>query len=103
MGARQGELVEQVEVIPQTDAVAVIAPRIVAVALRRRRPGRITAEPGPEREMLDVVVKGDGEPLALGPVVLRPLGDRDVVVAGMGGEFHRRSSWWVSRPPFTPS
>ena len=38
--------------------------------------------------MLDVVAEEHGEPLALGPVIDRPLGDRDVVVAVVGGEFH---------------
>ncbi len=94
MGARQGELVEQVEVMPKTDAVAVIAPRIVAMALGRRRPGRITAEPGAEREMLDVVVEGDGEPLALGPVVLRPLGGSGRSRSGCAREVSSSFSTW---------
>ena len=90
--AGQGELVEKVEVVPDADPVAVIAPGVIALVLRDIGPGRIAAEPAPEREMLDIVAEEHGEPLALGPVIDRPPGDRDVVVAVMGGEFHRHYS-----------
>jgi len=36
---------------------------------------------GAEREMLDVEAEVDGEPLAAGPRIVRPLGDRRVGVA----------------------
>src|SRR5260370_6018062 len=84
----QSELVEQVEIIPEADPVAVIAPRVIALALRRRCAGRVAAEPGPKGEMLDVVVEGDVEPCAAGPFVLPALMDRDVVIAGVSGKFH---------------
>src|SRR5271170_2728291 len=74
--------------MPQADAVAVIAPGIVAMALRRRGTRRVAAEPGAEGEMLDVVVEGNGEPLAPGPLIWRPLVDRDIVVAAVRREFH---------------
>ena len=60
MRSGQSEFVEQIEIIPEADPVTVIAPRVIALALRRRRAGRIAAEPGAKREMLDVVVEGDG-------------------------------------------
>ena len=41
---RQRELVEQIEVMPEADPVTVIAPRIVAMTLRRRRTSRVDAE-----------------------------------------------------------
>ena len=86
---RQAELVEQIEIMPEADAVAVVAPGIVAMALRGGCPRRVDAETRAKGEIFDVVAEGDGEPGALGPFVLRPLVDRDVVVAAVGGEFHR--------------
>ena len=70
---RQRKFVEQIEVIPQPNAVAVIAPGIIALALRRRCPGRVAAEPGAKREMLNIVVEDDRKPFTLRPVVDRPL------------------------------
>ena len=60
--SRQSEFVEQVEIIPEADPVAVVAPRVIALALRRRCAGRVAAEPGAKGEMLDVVVERDGQP-----------------------------------------
>ena len=88
VGARQRELVEEVEVIPEPDPVAVVAPRVVALALRRGGAGRIAAEPAAKRKPFDVVVEDDREPLPFGPVVLRPVGDRHVAVAVVRGELH---------------
>ncbi len=88
MRARQAELVEQIEVMPDADPVAVIAPGIILLALRPVRPARIDAEPGAIREKLDVAAEEDGKPLALRPIVDRPLGDRHVVVAAVPGELH---------------
>src|SRR5260370_873171 len=88
VGTRQAELVEQIEIMPETDAVAVIAPGIAAMGLGCRRARRVDAETRAEGEKFDVVAKGDREPGALGPFVLRPLVDRHVVVAAVGGELH---------------
>ena len=41
--ARQAIFVEEVEIGPQPDAVAVVAPREVALALRRGRAGAVRA------------------------------------------------------------
>src|SRR5205807_2858189 len=49
MRAGQAELVEQIEVVPDPDPVAVIAPGVAALVLRAGRAGRIGAEPGAER------------------------------------------------------
>jgi hypothetical protein len=89
--AGQAELVEQVEVVPEADPVAVIAPGVVALVLRRADAGRIGAEAGAECEMLDVVAEEDREPLPLRPVIGRPPGDRQVIVAAVPREFHRGS------------
>src|SRR5258708_12278313 len=88
--AGQSEFVEQIEVVPDPDPVAVIAPGVVALVLRARAAGRIGAEPSAERKMLDVVAEEDREPLALRPVINRPFGDRDVIVAAVRREFHSR-------------
>ena len=85
----QRKFVEQIEVIPQPDTVAVIAPGVVALALRRRCSSRVAAEPGAKREILDIVVEDDSEPFALRPVIDRPLRDRHVVVTIMRGKLHR--------------
>src|SRR5260370_15529979 len=84
----QSELVEQVEIIPEADPVAVIAPRVIALALRCRRARRVAAQPGPNGGILDVLVECDGEPCAAGPLVLPALMARDVVIAVGGGESH---------------
>ena len=84
----QREFVEQVEIIPEPDPVAVIAPGVIALALRRRCAGRVAAEPGAKGEILDIVVEGDGEPCPPGQSYCGRLVDRDVVVAIMRGKFH---------------
>ena len=68
VGDGQAELVEEVEVVPDADAVAVVAPRVVALVLRRGAAGRVGAEAGAEGEILDIVAEVDGEPLAARPV-----------------------------------
>ncbi len=88
--AGQPEFVEQIEVVPDPDPVAVIAPGVVALVLRARAAGRIGAEPSAERKMLDVVAEEDREPLAFRPVINRPFGDRHVIVAAVRREFHSR-------------
>src|SRR5260370_24450151 len=97
----QSELVEQVEIIPEADPVAVIAPRVIALALRCRRARRVAAEPGPKGEILDVVVEGDGAPCAAGPFGLPALMDRDGAIAAVSGKLHWRAPW--SGMPTPPS
>ena len=46
--AGQAELVEQVEIVPDPDPVAVIAPGVVALALRRRAPVESLPSPAPK-------------------------------------------------------
>src|SRR5207248_11439990 len=57
--AGQAEFVEQIEVVPDPDPVAVIAPGVAALILRAGTAGRIGAKPGAEREMLDTVAEKD--------------------------------------------
>src|SRR5262249_48782591 len=71
-GGRQLQLVQHREQAPVADAVAVVAPGIVAAGLRPAAVGRIHADPGPEREVLDVERDIEGEPLSLRPAVVRP-------------------------------
>src|SRR6266480_2770076 len=86
--------------MPEADAVAVVAPRVVAMALRCRGARRVDAETRSKGEEFDVVAEGDGEPSALGPFVLRPLVNRDVVIAAVRREFHGTcSSAKRPRPP----
>src|ERR1700730_18097208 len=89
MRPREAELVEKIEVVPEADAVAVVAPGVVAVALGRGGAGRVDTETRAEGKEFDVVAESYGEPSALGPFILRPLVDRDVVVAAVGGQFHQ--------------
>src|SRR5260370_437965 len=63
-----------------------------AGALGGGGPRRGDAEARTKGEEFDVVAESDGEPSSFGPFVLRPLVDRDVVVAAVGGQFHWRGS-----------
>src|SRR5262249_53752900 len=88
VGERTGEFVEEVENAPDADAVAVVAPRVIALRLRCRAAGRIGAEAGAEGEVLDIVAEIDGEPLAAGPRVVLAAIDWHVVVAVVGRQLH---------------
>jgi hypothetical protein len=54
MTGRQFQLIEQIENAPNSDAQAIVAPRIVAVVGRRRGCCQGVAQPLAECEMLDV-------------------------------------------------
>src|SRR4029077_8620190 len=84
VGPRQPELVEQVEIVPEPNAVAIVAPSVVAVVLGGRCARRIGAEPGAKGEVFDVVAKGNRQPGALRLFIFRPLVYRHVLVAAMG-------------------
>src|SRR5256885_1150997 len=58
MAGWQAKLVQQVEQAPDADAVAVVAPRVVAMRLRLAGLRRVVAETAAEGEPLDV--GGDG-------------------------------------------
>jgi hypothetical protein len=75
---RQLELVEELEQPPDADAVAIVAPGIVAVRLRLPGLRRVVAEAGAEREPLDVRREDESEApfLSIGPA-------RPVVVPGV--------------------
>ena len=88
MIAGELELVEQLEQPPHADAVAVIAPTVVAVVGRRGLRGDEMPEALPEGEMLDVQGDVNGEALALGPGIIRPLGDGRVIVASVRRQLH---------------
>src|SRR5205807_1488394 len=64
----------------------------VALALRCGSTRRIAAETDAKSEILDVVAESNGQPSPPGPLILRTLVDRDVVITIVGGKFHRRSS-----------
>src|SRR5215475_9308917 len=83
-----GKLVEEVEDAPDANAVAVVAPGVVALRLRHRATGRVGALPRAEGEVLYVVAEVDGEPFVVGPRVVLAAVDRDVVVAVVGGQLH---------------
>src|SRR3984893_5431155 len=99
---RQGKLVEHIEIMPEADAVAVVAPRIVAVALGRGGARRVDTETCAKGEIFDVVAKGDGEPSAFRPVVLRPFVNRDVVVTAVRRELHLRIAYNSGIGPSPP-
>ncbi len=91
---RQLELVEQLEQPPYADAVAVVAPGIVAVGLRLALLRRIVTEPGAEGEPLDVGGQHEREALAARPAVVLALRQRDEVVAVV-----LRQQWLQGRYP----
>ena len=82
-GGRKLQLVEDLEQAPVADPVAVVAPGPVARGLRAAAVVRVHAEAGAEREMLDVEGDVEREPLAPGPGVVPPLGDRQELVASV--------------------
>src|SRR5271169_5223531 len=88
MCAGQAELVQEVEIVPKADAIAVVAPSVVALVLRTDLAGRVAADSGAEGEELDVVAEEDREPFPLRPLVDRALVDRNVVVASVAWQFH---------------
>src|SRR5262249_6160656 len=83
---RQLELVENLEQSPGADAVAVVGPGKIARRRRAAAIGRVHSQAGAEGEMLDVQRDVEGEPLAAGPIVIRPLLDGHVIVTGMAGQ-----------------
>src|SRR5262249_5781069 len=80
---RQAELVEQLEQPPNADAVAVVAPAVDALPLRRVgwRDGGALA--GTEAEGFDVERHVDGQRAAAGPGVVGSLRDVRVLVASV--------------------
>src|SRR5262249_7723659 len=78
MCSRQAKLVEEVQIMPKADAIAVVAPRKIAVTLGGRNSRGIAAEPRTKGEIFDVAADSDGEPGALRPLILRSLVDRHV-------------------------
>jgi hypothetical protein len=66
----QLQLVEKVEQAPDADAVAVVAPGVVAVRLRLAGLRRVVAESGAKSEPLDVGREDESEPLAARPAVI---------------------------------
>jgi hypothetical protein len=77
----QLELVEELEQPPHADAVAVVAPRVVALRLRLAHLGGVMPQAGAEGVPLDVGGNAEGEPPAAWPAVVLALRQRDVVVA----------------------
>src|SRR5262249_56194508 len=80
-GRGEFQLVERVEQPPHADAVAVVAPRVVAVRLRLAGLRRVVAEPSAESEPLDIGGEHKGEALAAPPAVVLALGERNGVVS----------------------
>ena len=81
MRGGQFHFVEHIEKAPDADAVAVVAPRIIAMGLRLAVLGVVVAAPLAERETFDIGRQTECETLATGPVVVLALGDRRVIVA----------------------
>ena len=79
----QLELIEELEQPPYADAIAVVAPGVVAMRLRLAGLGRIVAQPRAEGEPFDVGGDDEREALAAGPAVVAPLGQRYEVVAAV--------------------
>src|SRR5262249_47341249 len=82
---------------PVAEAVAVIAPGEVARRLLAAAIGRIHAEAGVEREVLDVERDVEGEPLAARPAVVLALDDRRIVITVVAGKLQHQSPPDLSR------
>src|SRR5260221_12731853 len=101
---RQAQLVEQLEQAPDADAVAIVAPGIVAVRLRLAGLGRVMAEAGAEGEPFHAAREDEGKALAIWPTLVGPLGKRYIVVAVVLRQ--QRLQMLISRaykPPAWPS
>src|SRR5688572_15410675 len=83
MRRRKLELVEQLEQAPHTDAVAVVAPGVVAMRLRLAGFRRVVSQACAEGEPLDVGGEEEGEPLAARPAVVFTFRQRNEVVAAV--------------------
>src|SRR5882762_1235357 len=79
----QLELVEQLEQAPYADAIAVVAPRVIAVRLGLAGLGRIVPEAGAIGEPLDIAGEQERQPLAAGPAVVLALRQRHEVIAAV--------------------
>jgi hypothetical protein len=75
------ELFGQIEQPPDADAVAVVAPGIVALRLRLAVLGVVVASAFAESKDLDVGRDAECEPLAPRPAVVLALGEWDIFVA----------------------
>jgi hypothetical protein len=64
---RQTQFGGEVEQAPDPHAIAVVAPRVVALGLRLAGLGEVVAQSGPEREHLDVRRDAEGQPASLRP------------------------------------
>ena len=73
---RHLQLVGEIEEPPDADAVAVVAPRVVALRLRLAVLRVVVAAALAEREALDVGGDAEREALAAGPAVVLALGER---------------------------
>src|SRR5215469_8356775 len=89
--------------MPEPDAIAVVAPCVVPLALRCCCASRVAAQPSAEGEIFDIVVERDRKPRAARPLILWPLMDRDVVIPIMAGKFHwegpKRQRWIAFTEP----
>src|SRR5439155_1163423 len=77
----QLQLVEQVEQAPHADAIAVVAPGVIAVRLRLAGLGRIVPETRAIGEPLDIGGEQEREALAAGPAVVPAFRQRDEGIA----------------------
>src|SRR5687767_6533038 len=83
MRRRKLELVEQLEQAPHADAVAVVAPGVVAMGLRLAGFRRVVSQAGAESEPFDVGGEEEGEALAARPAVVFAFREWNEVVAGV--------------------
>jgi len=75
---RQLELFGKVEQPPDADAVAVVAPGVVALRLRFARLGVVVAQPRAKSKAFDVGRNAEREAFPAGPGIVLALGDRRV-------------------------
>src|SRR5262245_6373093 len=100
VGSGQLELLEQVEQAPDADAVAVVAPGVVALLLRLALLRGIPAGALAIGVDLDVGGHAERQALAAGPGIVLALADDRIVVAVVLGERqHQRSPSVVSACP----
>src|SRR5262249_54235081 len=88
---RQVQRIEDIQQVPGTNPVAPVAPGVVQHVGRRPAGRQLGTQPLAEREVFEIEGKVDGEPLAVGPRIVAPPAQRNVVVAAMRQQVHQQN------------
>src|SRR4051812_22635175 len=103
MRERQLQFSERLDEIPQSDPLAVIAPAVIALSLRRAKSRDVFAQASAKREMFAADRYIKREPPAIRPAVIGPLADRRKRIAMMAGQMHSRRRSHCQLPGTMPA